>query len=164
MREKLNSMIAAAAVASVLLLAALPVVAQTANSRGPRTADGKPNLNGIWQVLTEANWDLQGHAAAAGPMIPLGAIGAMPPGQGVVEGEEIPYKPEALATKKAEFRQPPEARSGSEMLSAGRAARHLHAVPVSDRADPQDYILITYEYANAARTIYMKDPGPAPVR
>ena len=30
-----------------------------------RAPDGKPNLNGIWQVLTTANWDLQGHAAAA---------------------------------------------------------------------------------------------------
>ncbi len=79
-------------------LLALPAAGQVR-----RTPDGKPNLNGIWQVLTTANWDLQGHAAAAGPMIPLGAIGAMPPGQGVVEGEEIPYKPEALATKKANF-------------------------------------------------------------
>jgi len=73
------------------VLLALPAAGQGTAARGPRTADGKPNLNGIWQVLTTANWDLQGHAAAAGPMLPLGAIGAMPPGQGVVEGEEIPY-------------------------------------------------------------------------
>ena len=81
-----------------VVLLALPAAGQVR-----RTPDGKPNLNGIWQVLTTANWDLQGHAAAAGPIIPLGAIGAMPPGQGVVEGEEIPYKPEALATKKTNF-------------------------------------------------------------
>src|SRR5579859_6816382 len=87
LRETLRNSIIAAAMAGMLSWAALPVAAQATISRGPRTADGKPNLNGIWQVLTEANWDLQGHAAAAGPMIPLGAIGAMPPGQGVVEGE-----------------------------------------------------------------------------
>jgi hypothetical protein len=81
LRKTFRNSIVAAAVASVL---SLPAAAQAIASRGPRTADGKPNLNGIWQVLTEANWDLQGHAAAAGPMIPLGAIGAMPPGQGVV--------------------------------------------------------------------------------
>jgi len=84
-------------------MTAVVALALPAAGQVRRTPDGKPNLNGIWQVLTTANWDLQGHAAAAGPMIPLGAIGAMPPGQGVVEGEEIPYKPEALATKKANF-------------------------------------------------------------
>ena len=25
----------------------------------PRTGDGKPNLNGIWQAVKTANWDLQ---------------------------------------------------------------------------------------------------------
>jgi len=84
-------------------MTAVVALALPAAGQVRRTPDGKPNLNGIWQVLTTANWDLQGHAAAAGPMIPLGAVGAMPPGQGVVEGEEIPYKPEALATKKANF-------------------------------------------------------------
>src|SRR5258706_10846839 len=28
---------------------------------GARTADGKPNLNGIWQVVNEAHWDLEPH-------------------------------------------------------------------------------------------------------
>ena len=36
---------------------------QAAPYRAPRTADGKPNLNGIWQALNSANWDIQGHAA-----------------------------------------------------------------------------------------------------
>ena len=77
LRLTFRNSIIAASVAGMLSLAALPAAAQATASRGPRTADGKPNLNGIWQVLTEANWDLQGHAAAAGPMIPLGAIGAL---------------------------------------------------------------------------------------
>ena len=33
----------------------------------PRTADGKPNLNGIWQAMNTANWDIQDHAARPGP-------------------------------------------------------------------------------------------------
>ncbi len=36
----------------------------------------------------------------AAPVLALGAVGAVPPGVGVVEGGEIPYKPEALAIKK----------------------------------------------------------------
>ena len=80
----------------------------------PRTAAGKPDLNGIWQALNTANWDLEAHTAKAalamrpGPIVPvpakavlaLGAVGAVPAGLGVVEGGEIPYKPEALAKKK----------------------------------------------------------------
>src|SRR5262245_31004401 len=69
-----------------------------------RTADGKPDLNGIWQSLTTANWDLEAHGAAAGayPQL-LGAWGAQPGGQSIVVGGTIPYRPEALARKKANF-------------------------------------------------------------
>ena len=53
---------------------------QTAPYRAPRTADGKPNLNGIWQALNSANWDIQGHAAQPSPFPELlGAWGAVPP-------------------------------------------------------------------------------------
>src|SRR2546425_560595 len=55
----------------------------------PRTADGEPNLNGIWQVLNTAAWDIQDHGGELG----------IPPGLGVVEGGEIPYQSQALAKK-----------------------------------------------------------------
>jgi len=144
-----------------MLFAALPAWGQAAAARGPRTPDGKPNLNGIWQVLTTANWDLQGHAAAAGPMIPLGAIGAMPPGQGVVEGEMIPYKPEALATKKANF---------ADRLKLDPEVKcYLPGVPRATYlpypfqiVQSQENILISYEYAGAVRVINMGAPTKAP--
>ncbi|MGH9592654.1 MAG: hypothetical protein ACRD5L_06145, partial [Bryobacteraceae bacterium] len=69
-----------------LLAAALAASGQTAAYRAPRTPDGKPNISGIWQALNTANWDLQDHSAQPGAMWQLGAIGAEPPGQGVVEG------------------------------------------------------------------------------
>jgi len=65
--------------------------------------DGKPNLNGLWQAMTTAYWDLEDHSAQPGPVLQLGAIGAIPAGYGVVEGGAIPYKPEALAKKKENF-------------------------------------------------------------
>lgn len=66
-------------------------MATAARPNLPRTADGKPNLSGIWQVQNTARYDLQDHVAKAD----------MPPGKGVVVGNEIPYLP-AAAAKKAE--------------------------------------------------------------
>src|SRR6516165_1703946 len=69
----------AAAVALVgLSLSEQRATGQTANRtsyKAPRTADGRPNLNGLWQALTPANWDIQDHAAKAGPVVAMGALG-----------------------------------------------------------------------------------------
>ena len=100
------------AFAAMLAIAVVPLAGQA--YRAPRTSDGKPDLNGIWQALNEANYDLEAHMARpamalrpgphgpvpAAPVLALGAVGAVPPSVGVVEGGEIPYKPEALATRK----------------------------------------------------------------
>src|SRR5213593_1359019 len=95
-----GSMIVRAAAVSAGVLAASSAIGQAPAYRAPRAGDGKPDLNGIWQALNTANWDLQGHAAATGPAPLLGAVFAKPPGLGVVEGEEIPYLPAAAAKKK----------------------------------------------------------------
>src|SRR4051812_10441880 len=91
-----TSIIAAVAVVAL----AIPVAGQGQAYRAPRTADGKPNLNGIWQAITEANWDIEGHAASQGPLPALGAAYSVPPGLGIVEGGAIPYLPAALAKRK----------------------------------------------------------------
>src|SRR5215469_5061148 len=89
--------IRASVLASTLWFAALPAVSQNAPYRAPRAAGGQhPDLDGVWQALNTANWDLQDHSPAAGTMWETGAIGAEPAGQGVVEGGDIPYLPVAL--------------------------------------------------------------------
>src|SRR5579863_9297851 len=71
--------------------------------KAPRLAGtANPNLNGLWQAITEANWDIQAHAAQAGPP-QFGALFAEPAGPGIVEGNEIPYQSAALAKKKENF-------------------------------------------------------------
>src|ERR1051326_4562796 len=92
-----------------LAVLALPLAAQQAAPayRAPRTADGKPNLNGIWQAMNTANWDLEGHAAGMPAKEVLGILGAefaVPPGLSVIDGDgTIPYLPAALAKKKENF-------------------------------------------------------------
>src|SRR5438067_1144417 len=70
--------------------------AQTANQL-PRTPEGKPDFSGLWQALNTAAWDLQDHSSSV-----FSGMG-VPPGKGVVQGGEIPYKPEALEQKKKNF-------------------------------------------------------------
>jgi hypothetical protein len=144
----------------ILLLAATRVGAQPA-PQPQRLPDGKPNLNGIWQALNTANWDLEEHAARTGLVVALGAIGAEPGGPGVVEGGEIPYLPAAKEKKKANF---------ANRLTADPELRcYLPGVP---RATYMPYpfqifqsseaVFFAYEYAGAVRNIFLKDPGPAP--
>ncbi len=59
----------------------------------PRTPEGQPDLQGIWQSRNTASWDLQDHTDTY----------KLPGGLGVVEGGEIPYRPEALAERKKNF-------------------------------------------------------------
>ena len=76
----------------VLICTINAVLAQPLNNYEPERAwDGNPDLNGIWQAIGTAHWDLQDHEASAG-LPEMGAIGAIPPGQGVVIGGEIPYQ------------------------------------------------------------------------
>src|SRR5262245_48898924 len=92
-------------VAAVVGSQGLPEAQQTPSPRIARLPDGKPNLNGIWQSLNSANYNLEDHEAYAGQVTASGATGAAPAGYGFVEGGEIPYKPEALAKRKSNFEQ-----------------------------------------------------------
>jgi hypothetical protein len=160
----------------VLAISTLPIAGQTPAYRAPRTDGGKPDLNGIWQALNEANYDIQAHLARpamavrpgpygpvpAAPVLALGAVGSVPPGLGVVDGDEIPYRPDALAKKKENQEK--------WLTSDPEIKCYLPGVP---RATYMPYpfqifqnagqIFIAYEYAGAVRNIYMKDPGRAPV-
>src|SRR5215471_3167849 len=88
------------AILTALWICAVSVMGYGQTYKAPRTADGKPDLNGIWQAVNTANWDIQDHPARMGPVAGLGAAFSVPAGMGVVEGNEIPYLPEALAKKK----------------------------------------------------------------
>lgn len=48
--------------------------AQTGEREFARAWDGRPDLNGIWQAIGTAHWDIQDHPASAGPP-EFGAVG-----------------------------------------------------------------------------------------
>src|SRR5271166_2753795 len=163
-------------VAAILAIDTLSVCsAQTTGYKPPRIA-GKPDLNGIWQALSEANYDLEAHSARpalalrpgpygpvpAAPVLAIGAVGSVPPGIGVVDGGEIPYKPDALAKRK-ENQQ-------NWLTSDPEIKCYLPGVPRAvympypfQIFQSEKYMAIAYEYDSAFRNIYLKDPGPAPV-
>src|SRR3954471_16345358 len=94
---------------AIAALAAIIVLSLAAQQRGPQTyraprVDGHPDLNGIWEAFVTANWDLQDHEAQGVPHPEIiGAYGAGPAGQSIVEGGEIPYQAWALEKKKQNF-------------------------------------------------------------
>jgi hypothetical protein len=135
--------------------------ARTAPYRAPRTPDGKPDLSGIWQAVSTANWDLEDHPARQGPVIALGAAFSVPPGMGVVEGGQIPYRPEALA-KRNENRtnwitRDPEIKC--YMPGVPRAT--YQGYPFQIVQTPQQ-ILMAYQFANASRIVYMNNTEESP--
>jgi hypothetical protein len=139
------------------MLAAVAAVAVWA--QGP--TDGKPNLNGIWQALNTANWDIQDHSAEAGPVPALGAAGAIPPGLGVVEGGEIPYLPAAAKKRQENFANRFTADPEIRCYLPGVPRATYIPQPFQIIQNPKS-IMIAYQYAAAVRTIPLEDPGPSP--
>lgn len=111
----------------------------------PRTPDGKPNFNGIWQALNTAAWDLEDHSGELG----------VPPGQGVVEGGDIPYKPEARAKKQQNFANRKTADPAESKCFLPGVPRATYMPYPFEIVQTPDAIAIRYEFAHALRTIAM---------
>ena len=171
--------ISTAVLVVIVTLAVIPTAEQApAGYRAPRAADGHPDLNGIWQALNTANWNIQTHGASpalalrpgrgpgeivpAAPVLALGAAGGVPPGLGIVEGDEIPYTPAAAAKKKE---------NGENWLTRDPEVKCF--MPGVPRATYMPYpfqiiqgtnaITIAYEFAGATRTIDVGGQDKPPV-
>ncbi len=129
--------------------------------RAPRTADGKPNLSGIWQSMNEANWNIEAHSADFWRVSALGAVDSTPPGAGIVEGGSIPYLPAALAKRKENYENRLTLDPEIKCYLPGTPRAMYQNMPF-EIIQGTEYIAIAFQFAGALRTVYMKrTPGPA---
>lgn len=188
MRNRLRGVmtaVGAAAVVTVIGLAVLPTEGQGQAPgqfpayKAPRLpGTNNPNLNGVWQAMVTANWDLQDHEAQPGPYTELlGSYIGEPAGQGIVEGNEIPYKPEALAKKRQNFQNRTKVDVSSDenwhALGDPELKCYMPGVPranympfpfqIVQGQGTEPYILLTYEYTSAHRVVRMNWKQEAPV-
>ena len=129
---------------------ALGQAATAAPYTPPRTREGQPDLQGVWQVLNTAAWDLEDHGASLG----------VPAGKGVVEGGTIPYQPAALAKKRENFanRATLDPERKCYLPGIPRITYMPHPFQIVQQADK---VSILYEYLHAVRYIYMNgNPHP----
>jgi hypothetical protein len=139
-----NRVIGSMVAAAVLLFTPNPAVAQAAAGAAlPRTADGKPNLSGVWQVLNAAAWDLLGHEASKG----------VPAGRSVVDGNEIPYTPAAAAKKKLNFENRATLDPEAKCFLPGVPRITYMPYPFQIFQTPAA-VTILYEYNHAFRNVY----------
>jgi hypothetical protein len=115
----------------------------------PRTADGRPNLAGVWQTMNTAAWDIQDHNASPG----------VPAGQGVVEGNELPYRSEMLAKKHENFKNRATADPETKCYMPGVPRAIYMPFPFQIVQTPKQVTML-YEYAHTVRNIFMDTSHP----
>lgn len=148
----MNSLAQLATLAAMGMISACSVVepqTQDQSYSGPRTTYGQPDLQGVWQTMNTAVWDIQDHAATLG----------VPAGQGVVVGNEIPYLPEATAEREKNFRNrttdDPEA--NCKMVGVPRITYLPYPFQI---IQSPTQVTILYEYVHTFRNIYLDSEHP----
>jgi hypothetical protein len=157
-------MVIFAAVAVCLLFSVAPVFGQAQGPayKAPRTKDGKADLNGIWQAMSTAEWDLRAHAAAQGPVLSLGAQFSIPPGPGVIDGDgQIPYLPAAAEQQKKNSANRLTLDPEVKCYMAGVPRSTYMPYPFQIIQSPK-VVMMVYEFAGAVRSVNMEKPTEAP--
>ncbi len=134
------------AVAALVTGIALMLVSHAAAQVGPalpRTADGRPDLQGIWQVRNRAAYDLEDHAARHG----------MPAGRSVVDGGVVPYQPWAAAKKRDNFAKRATADPLAECYMAG-VPRIMYMEFPFQIFQTRDAVAMLFEWQQIYRLIY----------
>ena len=123
---------------------ALPGAAAAQDYVVPRTADGQPDLQGIWQAVNTAVWNIQDHAAEYG----------VPAGQGVVVGNHLPYQPWALEQRQQNYenRHTLDTEANCKMVGVPRITYMPYPFQIIQSADQ---IVMIYEWVHTIRNIFL---------
>ena len=155
MRNAFRETTAVTALVAALLLIGSSTHAQ--DQQAPQTLDGKPDLNGIWQALGSAHYDIEGHAARMGPIVDLGAMGAIPAGLGIVEGGSIPYQDWARKKQHENRELSWKLDPAAKCFMPGIPRANYMPFPFQI-IQSTEHILFAYEFASASRIIYLNRP------
>jgi hypothetical protein len=143
--------------------AAAPAQPAGRGAARPATIAGHPNLNGIYQAINTAYWNLEDHSASGlNQFWQLGAIAAIPPGQSVVEGGSIPYLQAALKKREENQKGWPKTDPEAKCYMGGLPRSTYMPYPFQIVQGQKD-ILFVYEYASSNRIVHMDKPSEAPV-
>ena len=115
----------------------------------PRTMDGQPDLQGIWQSLNTAVWNIQDHSSSWG----------VPAGQGVVVGNEIPYQPWAQEQREENFenRMTNDTEANCKMVGVPRITYMPYPFQI---LQTPNQVVMTYEWVHTIRNIFMTGEHP----
>lgn len=151
---------------AVIAVAAIALAMHAAHAQQlerPARVMGHPNLNGIWQALNSANWNLEAHSAEQlEEFWQLGAIASIPAGQSVVRGGTIPYLPDALAKREENRAHWPEADPEAKCYMLGVPRVTYHEFPFQIFQGNGDIVMV-YPFAATNRVIHMTDHTELPV-
>jgi hypothetical protein len=140
------------AVVSTLALPPLEsgVNAQTAAAKQiPRLPDGRPNLQGIWQVRNRAFYNVEDHHARH----------LMPAGRGVVEGGPIPYQEWALKKRDENYANRYKEDPFSKCYMPG-VPRIMYMEFPFQIFQSRTHVAMTFEWTNVHRLIYTNGSKP----
>ena len=142
--------------------------------RAPRLmGTDHPDLNGIWQAMGTAHWNVEDHSVDAGPFPRLlGTWGVQPAGRSVIVGRgRIPYQDWALEQRRENYET--RLTMNPDELSTQGDPEAKCMMPGIPRATYLPFpfqiiqipskILVAYQFNVAKRTIHMENHLEAPI-
>ena len=141
----------------------------------PRRADGRPDLNGVWQAMSRANFNIEAQVAKPalalrdGPfgqvpareVVALGAVGAAPATRGVVHGGALPYREAARQQRDENRRHWLERDPEIKCYLPGIPRANYMGLPFQVFQSDGQFAFV-YEYRGFVRNVLFDDPGMPP--